>query len=92
MGHQASRVILCHMFTLTKIQDPNKFFRTLQYAITNIFPFPERRVLREQDYPLLERVLLGPLENEAKIFIMEKAATHEVSVEVIIIISVIDAT
>ena len=42
----------------------------------------ERRVLKEADYPLLERVLLGPIENEAKIFIMEKDKTHEVSSEV----------
>ncbi len=42
----------------------------------------ERRVLKESDYPLLERVLLGPIEDEAKIFIMEKDKTHEVSSEV----------
>ena len=42
----------------------------------------ERRVLREGDYPLLERVLLGPIEDEGKIFIMEKDKTHEVSSEV----------
>ena len=44
--------------------------------------FTERRVLKEADYPLLERVLLGPIEGEAKIFIMEKDKTHEVSSEV----------
>ena len=44
--------------------------------------YPERRVLKEADYPLLERVLLGPIEDEAKIFIMEKDKTHEVSSEV----------
>ena len=42
----------------------------------------ERRVLKEADYPLLERVLLGPIEDEGKIFIMEKDKTHEVSSEV----------
>ncbi len=39
-------------------------------------------MLREADYPLVERVLLGPIEEEAKIFIMEKDKTHEVSSEV----------
>ena len=42
----------------------------------------EQRLLRESDYPLIERVLMGPLEGEAQIFIYEKGKVGDISEEV----------
>ena len=42
----------------------------------------ETRVLKDDNYPLLERVILGPLEDEASIFIMEKHRSHDITSEV----------
>lgn len=38
--------------------------------------------LKDQAYPLLERVLLGPREDEVKIFIMEKHCIVDINEEV----------
>ncbi|XP_049939419.1 uncharacterized protein LOC126415861 [Schistocerca serialis cubense] len=42
----------------------------------------ERRRLREDEYPLLVRVMLGPHEDVAKLFLMDKQNTEEISNEV----------
>lgn len=42
----------------------------------------EQRRLRDEEYPLLVRVLLGPHEDVAKLFIMDRHTTPEVSNEV----------
>lgn len=42
----------------------------------------EMYALKDQAYPLLERVLLGPLEDEVKIFIMEKHWIVDINEEV----------
>ena len=42
----------------------------------------ETRVLKDDDFPLIERVILGPLEDVAKIFIMDKGRVKEVNEEV----------
>ena len=42
----------------------------------------EMRVLKDDSYPILERLLMGPIEEESKIFIMERHRTQEVSMEV----------
>lgn len=42
----------------------------------------EMYALKDQAYPLLERVLLGPREDEVKIFIMEKHWIVDINEEV----------
>ncbi|KAG1675802.1 Ras association domain-containing protein 2 [Nymphon striatum] len=42
----------------------------------------ERRFIEADEYPLLTRVMLGPHEEVAKVFIMNKAKTEEISPEV----------
>lgn len=44
--------------------------------------FVEQRRLKEEEYPLLTRVLLGPHEDVAKLFLMDSHNTPEVSSEV----------
>jgi len=43
---------------------------------------PEQRRLREDEYPLVTRILLGPHEDVARIFIVDRHSTSEVSNEV----------
>ena len=70
-------------YTIIKILEEQICIKTVKMTVHSFhYLYSERRVLKEADYPLLERVLLGPIENEAKIFIMEKDKTHEVSSEV----------
>ena len=40
------------------------------------------KVLREKDYPLIERVMMGALEDNGKIYIMEKDKAFDISIEV----------
>lgn len=42
----------------------------------------EQRRLKDDEYPLLSRVLLGPHEDVAKLFLMDSNTTQEVSSEV----------
>ncbi|XP_054707208.1 ras association domain-containing protein 2-like [Uloborus diversus] len=42
----------------------------------------ERRCIQEHEYPLLVRVMLGPSEDVAKVFIMNRYQTEEVTCEV----------
>ncbi|CAM1298658.1 RASSF2 (predicted) [Pycnogonum litorale] len=42
----------------------------------------ERRCIETEEYPLLTRVILGPHEDVAKVFIMNKTKTDEISPEV----------
>lgn len=42
----------------------------------------EQRRLRDDEYPLLVRVLLGPHEDITKLFLMDSHTTREVSCEV----------
>lgn len=44
--------------------------------------FIEQRRLREDEYPLITRILLGPHEDVARIFIVDRHSTYEVSNEV----------
>lgn len=46
------------------------------------FLFTEQRRLKDDEYPLLTRVLLGPHEDVAKLFLMDSHNTPEVSSEV----------
>ena len=39
-------------------------------------------MLEEGTYPLIERVMLGPLEDDAKVFIMDRDRVRDVSEEV----------
>lgn len=41
--------------------------------------FTEQRSLKEDEYPLLVRVLLGPHEDVCKLYLMDKHTTPEVS-------------
>lgn len=47
-----------------------------------LLKFPEQRRLRDDEYPLLVRVLLGPHEDISKLFLMDGHTTPEVSCEV----------
>lgn len=42
----------------------------------------ETRALGDSDIPLLERIILGPLEDDAKIFIIERQQTFDITEEV----------
>lgn len=44
--------------------------------------FSEQRRLKDEDYPLLVRVLLGPHEDVVRLFLMDGHNTPEVSSEV----------
>ncbi|XP_076250349.1 ras association family member [Rhynchophorus ferrugineus] len=56
--------------------DPNNF------ALFIVRDSGEQRRLKEDEYPLLARVLLGPHEDVAKLFLMDSHSTPEVSSEV----------
>ncbi|XP_014262185.1 ras association domain-containing protein 4 [Cimex lectularius] len=42
----------------------------------------EQRMLKEDEYPLLTRVMLGPHEDVAKLYLMDRTTTEEISPEV----------
>ncbi|KAF6208288.1 hypothetical protein GE061_016742 [Apolygus lucorum] len=42
----------------------------------------EQRMLREEEYPLVTRVMLGPHEDVAKLYLMDRTTTDEISPEV----------
>ncbi|KAK9506290.1 hypothetical protein O3M35_008252 [Rhynocoris fuscipes] len=42
----------------------------------------EQRMLREDEYPLVTRVMLGPHEDVAKLYLMDRTTTEEISPEV----------
>lgn len=46
------------------------------------FSVLEQRRLRDDEYPLLVRVMLGPHEDVAKLFLMDRQNTEEISNEV----------
>ena len=47
-----------------------------------IFNLIEQRRLREDEYPLEVRVVLGPHENIARLFLVDKLSTPEISSDV----------
>lgn len=55
--------------------DPNNF------ALFIIRDNGEQKRLKDDEYPLLVRVMLGPHEDVAKLFLMDSHNTHEVSSE-----------
>ncbi|XP_019635221.1 PREDICTED: ras association domain-containing protein 2-like [Branchiostoma belcheri] len=52
------------------------------FALYAVHATGEFRRLKDTDTPLIERVLLGPSEDVAKIFIMEKSAEEDIPLEV----------
>ncbi|XP_078579521.1 ras association domain-containing protein 2-like [Branchiostoma floridae x Branchiostoma japonicum] len=52
------------------------------FALYAVHASGEFRRLKDTDTPLIERVLLGPSEDVAKIFIMEKSAEEDIPLEV----------
>ncbi|CAH1246643.1 RASSF2 [Branchiostoma lanceolatum] len=52
------------------------------FALYAVLATGEFRRLKDTDTPLIERVLLGPSEEVAKIFIMEKSAEEDIPLEV----------
>ncbi|CAH1795141.1 unnamed protein product [Owenia fusiformis] len=42
----------------------------------------ETKVLKDNDHPLVERIVLGPVEDEAKIFLLDRAAANDIPNEV----------
>ncbi len=49
---------------------------------SHIWHYTERLLLRKDDYPLVQKILLGPIDEESKIVLMEKQGVQEVSPEV----------
>lgn len=47
-----------------------------------VFMFQEQRRLQDDEYPLLVRVMLGPHEDVAKLYLMDRENTDEISSEV----------
>lgn len=52
------------------------------FALFVVYDNGEQRRLREDEYPLVTRILLGPHEDVARIFIVDRHSTSEVSNEV----------
>lgn len=48
----------------------------------NLYFFPEQRRLKEDEYPLEVRVILGPHENISRLFLVDKLSTPEISSDV----------
>jgi Ras association domain-containing protein 2/4 len=44
--------------------------------------FAEQRKLKDDEYPLVARVMLGPHEEVVKLFLMDAQSTQEISCEV----------
>ena len=47
-----------------------------------LFFFSAHQILASTDYPLIRRVLMGPLEEDSQIYIYEKGEAEEISEEV----------
>uniref|UniRef100_A0A182PW01 Ras-associating domain-containing protein n=1 Tax=Anopheles epiroticus TaxID=199890 RepID=A0A182PW01_9DIPT len=56
--------------------------RAENFALFIVRDNGERKKLREDDYPLVTRVILGPHEDIAKLFLMDGQQTQEISSEV----------
>jgi Ras association domain-containing protein 2/4 len=69
-------------FALFVVRD-NGGICTMDLIVPYVYSlFAEQRRLKEEEYPLLTRVLLGPHEDVAKLFLMDSHNTPEVSSEV----------
>lgn len=53
-----------------------------QISIEGYILISEQRRLRDDEYPLLVRVMLGPHEDVSKLFLMDRQNTEEISSEV----------
>jgi Ras association domain-containing protein 2/4 len=53
-----------------------------EYCLCIVRSSGETRALADTDIPLLERIFLGPLEDDAKIFIVERHQTFDITEEV----------
>lgn len=51
-------------------------------TLYRIILLTEQRMLREDEYPLVTRVMLGPHEDVAKLYLMDRTTTDEISPEV----------
>lgn len=51
-------------------------------VIFNLYLFSEQRRLKDDEYPLEVRVVLGPHENVARLFLVDKLSTPEISSDV----------
>lgn len=72
-------------FALFVIRDNGGEYRnsnSYRYCYFFVFFLSEQRRLKDDEYPLLARVLLGPHEDVAKLFLMDSHSTSEVSSEV----------
>lgn len=56
--------------------------RAENFALFVIKDNGEQRKLKEDDFPLVARIILGPHEDIAKLFLMDGQQTHEISSEV----------
>ncbi|KAK2160801.1 hypothetical protein LSH36_127g17013 [Paralvinella palmiformis] len=68
---------------ITVINNPHDFCLCIVRSSGAVFFISETRVLKDDDFPLVERVILGPLEDVAKLFIMDKDKVKEVNEEVL---------
>lgn len=60
-----------------KVENPPQ-----EFALYVVRDTGERRLMQDDEYPLLVRVMLGPDEDVAKIFIMNRGKTNEIPYEV----------
>ena len=42
----------------------------------------ETKILKDTDFPLMERIIMGPLEEEAKIYLRDSSRVNDISKEV----------
>lgn len=69
-------------FALFVVRDNGGKLKTYRFGQQKNVYVAEQRRLKEEEYPLLTRVLLGPHEDVAKLFLMDSHNTPEVSSEV----------
>lgn len=74
-------------FALFIVRDSGGMWHSFMCFLTfnleyKLYFFAEQRRLKDDEYPLLARVLLGPHEDVAKLFLMDGHNTPEVSSEV----------
>lgn len=79
--HQEVRLVILKfkVFSLCKSQ--------LNFRIPHLLS-PERTKLKDTEYPLVSRLLHGPCERIARIFIMEKDLGEEITYDVSIFVSI----
>ncbi|ELU08705.1 hypothetical protein CAPTEDRAFT_212368 [Capitella teleta] len=80
-----NRVIKALLQKFKVLNDP------AEYCLCAVKASGERRVLNASDYPLIERVIMGPVEDQAKISIMDRANVQAISEEIAVYVGLPEA-